>query len=104
MRIHKEDTVEVLSGKDAKKRAKVQQVLPKQGQVVVEGVNVVKKHQKPTGLMRQAGIIQKEAPVSVSKVAVVCPRCDKGARVGYTYLDDGRKVRVCRSCKEMIDL
>ncbi|MBI4338934.1 MAG: 50S ribosomal protein L24 [Chloroflexi bacterium] len=104
MRVRQNDTVVVITGKDAKKRGKVQQVLPKDGRVLVEGINMVKRHQRPTAAMRQAGIIQKEAPLPLSKVMVVCPRCNKGVRVGSTMLEDGRKVRVCRSCKEMIDL
>jgi large subunit ribosomal protein L24 len=103
MRIRQNDTVEVRSGRDLKKRGKVQQVLPRKGQVMVEGINIIKRHQRPTATMRQAGIIQKEAPMPLAKVMLVCPRCNKGVRVGYTFLEDGRKVRVCRSCKEMID-
>ena len=104
MRIRRDDTVEIVSGKDAKKRAKVQQVMPKKGLVLVEGVNIVKRHERATSAMRQAGIIQKEAPLNLSKVVLVCPQCNKGVRVSNTFLEDGRKVRICRSCKEMIDL
>ena len=104
MRIHQNDTVEVISGKDLGKRGKVQQVLPSKGLVIVQGVNIVKRHQRPTAALRQAGIIQKEAPLSVSKVMLVCQRCNKVVRVGYRFLEDGRKVRICRSCQEMIDL
>ncbi len=103
MRIRQNDTVEVISGRDLGKRGKVQQVLTPKGRVTVEGVNIVKKHQRPTAALRQAGIIQKEAPLSLSKVMLVCQRCSKAVRVGYRFLEDGRKVRVCRSCHEMID-
>jgi large subunit ribosomal protein L24 len=104
MRVRQNDTVEVISGRDNGKRGKVQQVLPRQDRVLVEGVNIVKRHQKPTSAVRQAGIIQKEAQMPLSKVMLVCQRCDKAVRIGYRFLEDGRKVRVCRSCQEMIDL
>lgn len=104
MRIKQNDTIQVNSGRDAGKRGKVQQVLPRQELVMVEGLNMVKRHQKPTATLRQAGIIQKEAPLPMSRVMVVCAHCDKPARVGARFLEDGRKVRVCRRCNEMIDL
>ena len=103
MNIRRNDTVEVISGKDAGKRGTVQSVLPAKNRLTVEGVNMVRKHQRPTSTLRQAGIIQMEAAFHVSKVMLVCPSCNKAVRVGRTYLDDGRKVRVCRLCKEMID-
>ena len=104
MRIRQNDEVEIISGRDLGKRGKVQQVFPRKGLVMVEGVNVVKRHQRPTATVRQAGIIQKEAPFPVSRVMLVCQRCNKPVRVGYTFLEDGRKVRVCKSCHEMIEL
>ena len=104
MRIRQNDTVEIISGRDLGKRGKVQQMSPRKGLVMVEGMNIVKRHQRPTATMRQAGIIQKEAPLPLSKVMLVCPRCNKAVRVGYRFLEDGRKVRICRSCHEMIDL
>ena len=104
MRIRQNDEVEVIAGRDVGKRGKVQQVFPRKGRVMVEGVNIVKRHQRPTSAVRQAGIILSEAPFPVSKVMLVCLRCNKAVRVGYTFLEDGRKVRVCRSCREMIDL
>ena len=104
MRIRQNDEVEIISGRDVGKRGKVQQVFPRKGLVMVEGVNVVKRHQRPTATVRQAGIIQKEAPFPVSRVMLVCQRCNKPVRVGYTFLEDGRKVRVCKSCHEMIEL
>ncbi|MBI2171235.1 MAG: 50S ribosomal protein L24 [Chloroflexi bacterium] len=104
MRVRQNDTVVVITGRDRSKQGKVQLVLSKESRVVVEGLNMVKRHQKPTAMMRQAGIIQKEAPMPLAKVMLVCPRCNKGVRVGYHTLEDGRKVRMCRKCKEMIDL
>lgn len=104
MRIRQNDMVEVISGRDAGKRGKVQQVLTREGRIIVEGLNMVTRHQKATSTMRQAGIIQKEAPIPLPKVMLVCQQCNKAVRIGHTFLDDGRKVRVCRSCNEMIDL
>jgi large subunit ribosomal protein L24 len=104
MRIRQNDMVEVISGRDAGKRGQVQQVLTREGRVIVEGLNIVKRHQKSTSSMRQAGIIQMEAPIPLPKVMLVCQPCNKAVRIGHTFLDDGRKVRVCRSCNEMMDL
>ena len=101
MKIHKGDTVFVLSGKDAGKRAKVLRALPKEEMVVVEGVGVFKKHQKPTQTARRTGIIEVTRPTPVSKVQLVCPACEKPTRVGY-LIKDGKKVRVCKRCHEEI--
>lgn len=104
MRIQHNDTVEIISGRDAKKRGKVQQVINRKSQVLVEGLNIVKKHQKPAGNIKQAGIIQKELPIPLGKVMLVCQRCDKATRTHYQFLEDGKKVRVCNKCHEMIDI
>ncbi len=104
MKIKKGDTVEVISGDDRGLRGTVRVALPKEGRVIVAGVNIVKKHQRPTGNVRtQAGIIEREAPIRVSNVALVCPHCDKPTRVGYRVAPDGSKTRICRKCKESID-
>jgi large subunit ribosomal protein L24 len=105
-RIKKGDTVEVISGNDRGLRGTVQRVLLKDGRVVVSGVNIVKKHQRPMRAGRaqvQPGVIEFEAPVRVSNVALVCPRCDQRTRVGFALQDDGRKVRVCKQCGEVVD-
>ena len=104
LRIRENDTVEVTAGRDRGKRGKVQKVLPIKNLLMVEGVNVVKRHQRPTGAVRQAGIITKEAPLPIGKVKLVCTQCNKASRVGFQFLEDGRKVRVCRSCNQMIDM
>ena len=104
LRIRQNDTVQVISGRDRGKRGKVQSVLPKESLLFVESVNMVKRHQRPTATVRQAGIISKEAPLRLSKVKLVCTQCNKAVRVGFQFLEDGRKVRVCRSCKQMIDM
>lgn len=101
--IRKEDTVEVIAGKDKGKRGKVQQMLTKDRKLMVEGANIIKRHTRPNPQIRQAGIVQKESPLSLSKVMLVCSHCDKAVKVGHSFLDDGKKVRVCRSCKEVID-
>jgi large subunit ribosomal protein L24 len=97
MKIKKDDKVVVLAGKDKGKQGKVLSADPKGGKVVVEGVNVATKHQKPQGQNKEGGIIKIETPVYVSKVQLVCPKCGKGTRVGYK-LADGKKVRVCKKC------
>ncbi len=101
-KIHKGDTVQVLAGNDKGKRGQVHAVLPKEDKVIVSGVNLVKKHQKRTGDVRtQAGIIEREGPIDVSKVALVCKNCGKPTRVGFRTFDDGTKARVCKKCGEV---
>lgn len=105
-RIKRGDTVEVVSGDDQRLRGAVQRVLPKESRVVVSGINIVKKHQRPIRAGRsqvQPGIIEFEAPIHISNVMLVCPRCDQPTRVGFTRLEDGRKVRVCKRCGEAIE-
>ena len=97
MNVKKGDQVEVLSGKDRGKRGEVVRALPAEGKVVVRGVAVVKKAQRPTQANQQGGIIEKESPIDVSNVALVCPSCDKATRVGHD-VEDGKKVRVCKRC------
>ncbi len=104
MKIKKGDTVQVLRGDDRGARGTVHRVLPAAGRLVVSGVNLVKKHQRRTGDVRtQVGIIEREAPIAVSNVALVCPRCDKPTRVGYRIMEDGTKVRICKACDETIE-
>jgi large subunit ribosomal protein L24 len=104
--IKKGDTVEVISGDDRGVRGTVQWTLLKKDRVVVSGINIVKKHQRPIRAGRsqvQPGIIDFEAPIPISNVMLVCPRCDQRTRVGFTRQEDGRKVRVCKKCGEAID-
>ncbi len=103
MRIRKNDQVTVIRGKDRGKTGKVRITFPKKQRIMVEGVNMIKRHARATGQARQAGIIEREAPLHVSNVMLVCEKCNKPARIGYHTLDDGKKVRVCRSCHEVID-
>ena len=97
MKIKKDDKVIVLSGKDKGKQGKILSADPKAMKVVVEGVNVATKHQKPMKQGQEGGIIKVETPIYASKVQLVCPKCDKGTRVGYKLVD-GKKVRACKHC------
>lgn len=101
-RIRKGDQVAVLAGRDKGKRGEVLKVMPKDNRVIVQGVNMVKRHTKPTQF-DQGGIVEKEASIHVSNIAHVDPVSDKPTRVGFKTLDDGRKVRVAKSSGEAID-
>ena len=98
MSIRKDDTVIVLSGKDKGKKGKVLTVMPKDGKVIVEKVNVISRHQKPRKQGEEGGIIKREAPIYACKVMRVCPKCDKPTRPAHKTLADGKKVRVCKKC------
>ncbi|HPE67845.1 MAG TPA: 50S ribosomal protein L24 [Thermotogota bacterium] len=101
--IRKEDLVEVISGRDKGKRGRVLKVLPKESKIIVDKVNVVKRHQRPTQQERNGGIIDKDIPLDVSKTMLVCPSCDRPTRVGWKVLENGEKSRFCKKCGEMID-
>ena len=103
MRIKKNDTVMVITGKDRGKKGKVRLAYPKKERLLVEGINMIKRHMRATGQVRQAGIIEREAPIHVSNLMLVCSKCNRPTRVGYQFLEDGRKVRNCHSCHEVID-
>ena len=96
MKIIKGDRVVVLSGKDRGAEGVVEKAFPKTGKVIVEGINVAKKHQAPTRQDQQGGIIDKAMPIDASNVAVVSPKDGKATRVGFKVLEDGTKVRVCK--------
>lgn len=100
--VRKGDTVEVIAGRNRGKRGKVLQVYPKAGRIIVEGVNVVKRHTKPTQKIPQGGRVEKEAKIPASKVMLVCNKCGEAVRFGHTHLPDGTKVRVCRNCGEQM--
>jgi large subunit ribosomal protein L24 len=103
MKIKKGDTVMVITGKDSGRKGKVLKVVPEQNRVVVEGINRVKKHQKPNRSIPQGGILKVEAPLNVSNVMLLCNKCNKPTRVGHNILDNGSKVRVCKQCGEVLD-
>jgi len=101
MKIRKGDRVRVLAGKDKGKEGTVMRALPEKDKVIVEGVNLAKKHQRPTRVTMQGGIIDKDMPIHVSNVALLCPK-DGPTRAGYKIDADGTKVRVCRKCGQEI--
>lgn len=103
MKIRKNDTVQVMAGKDKGKRGKVRFAYPKKNRVLVEGINFIKKHSRARGQVKQAGIIDMEVPIDASDVMLLCEKCNRPTRVGFTFLEDGKKVRICRKCKEVID-
>lgn len=102
-RIKKNDKVKVLAGKDRGKIRKVLSVDRKHNRVLVENVNMVKRHQRPGPQSRQGGIIEGEAPIHASNVMVMCGKCAKPARIQAKRLEDGKKVRICSKCKELLD-
>ncbi len=97
MKLRKGDRVRVLTGKDRGEEGEVMRVFPKENRVIVEGVNVAKKHQRALRATMQAGIIDKDMPIPASNVAIVCPT-DGPTRIGYRFDDQGKKVRICRKC------
>ena len=99
-RVQRDDTVEVLAGKDRGKRGQVREVIPGRERVVVQGVNMVKRHMRPRTVGGPAGIVEREASLHWSNVAVVCSDCDRAARVGFRVRQDGTKVRFCKRCNE----
>lgn len=103
LQIKKEDTVKVLVGKDKGKSGKVVKVLPAKGRVVVENVNLVKRHTRPTQANQEGGIVVKEASVDISNVMLVCPACDVTSRTGIKVLEDGGRARFCKKCNEIVD-
>ena len=103
MKIRKSDTVLVIVGKDKGKKGSVRFAYPKDGRVLVDGINFIKKHARAVRQLRQAGIIEQEAPIHVSNVMLLCSKCNHPTRVGFRFLEDGNKVRVCLVCHEVID-
>ena len=103
MRLKKGDRVKVISGKDAGKEGKVLRFLRDRDLLVIEGVNMVTKHVKPSQKNPRSGIVKQEAPIYASKVMLVCPSCGAATRVGRGYLENGNKVRMCKACGEIVD-
>jgi len=102
LKVRKGDQVLVIAGKDKDTRGKVLRVLPSKGKVIVERVNLVKKHTKPNPQRQiQGGILEREVPIQASNLKVICPECGKPARMGWKRLEDGRGVRVCKVCQAM---
>ncbi len=101
--IRKEDTVHVITGKYKGRSGRVLKVDKGKGSVLIEKINIIKKHMKPNKTYTQGGIIEKEAPVHLSNVMLVCPKCSKPTKIGAMPLEGGKKHRTCKKCKEVID-
>lgn len=101
--IKKDDFVKIIAGKDRGKQGRVLRVFPKEGRLTVERLNMIKRHMRPTQQMQQGGIIEREGKLHLSNVMLVCTRCNRGVRVGHRQLEDGKKVRICRRCSEVLD-
>ena len=102
--VRKNDNVLVIAGRDRGKRGRVLSVTPETFGVIVEGVNMIKRHTKPNPQRNvKGGIVERETTMHVAKVQVVCPQCGAATRVGHQFLEDGRKVRVCRKCNGVLD-
>ena len=102
-RLRKDDTVMVIAGRERGKTGKILRVLPAKGRVLIERVNLVKRHMKPRGVQQLGGIVEREASLHASNVLPICGRCNKPTRVGSRRLDDGHAVRICRRCGEQLD-
>ncbi|MFN8639535.1 MAG: 50S ribosomal protein L24 [Dehalococcoidia bacterium] len=102
-KVRRNDTVQVMTGKDKGRRGEVRSVLTKEGRVVVNGANLVKKHRRARSQMEPSQILVVEAPLHASNVRVVCRSCNNPVRVGFRLLEDGKKVRYCKKCNEAID-
>ena len=98
MHVRKNDQVMVITGKDKNTKGKITVAFPKTGKVIVEGVNMVTRHQKARNAMQPGGIVKKEAPIYACKVQRVCPKCNKATRPAHKLLADGKKVSVCKKC------
>lgn len=101
--VKKGDTVMVITGKSAGKKGKVLEVIPKDNRVVVEGVNIVKKHTRPTQKLPQGGIVEKEAAIASSNVMIFCSKCNAPRRINKEIQGGGKKIRVCNKCGESFD-
>lgn len=101
--VRKGDMVAIISGKNKGHKGRVLRVIPDKSRVVVEGANVVKKHQRRTPKVMQSGIIEKEAPLASANVMLFCSKCDRATRAGTRQLENGRSVRACKKCGEVID-
>jgi large subunit ribosomal protein L24 len=101
--LKKNDLVMVIAGREKGKSGRILRVFPQKNRALIEKVNFIKRHTRPAGQTRQGGIVEKEAPIHVSNVMVICEKCNLPIRVGKKILDDGRKVRICKKCGELLD-
>ncbi len=103
LHVKKDDLVMIVAGKDKGKSGKVLRVMPDKGRVLVENINLIKRHTRPSRTNSEGGIIEKEAPIALSNVQLLCQGCDKPARTGLKVLEDGSKVRFCKKCNEIVN-
>jgi large subunit ribosomal protein L24 len=103
MHVHREDTVLILTGKDRGKKGRVIRLFPKAEKALVEKINMVKRHTRPNQQLPQGGIMEKEAPVHISNLQVICSKCGKATRITHKTLSSGQKTRVCKKCGEILD-
>ncbi len=101
--IKRNDTVMVISGKERGRQGTVRRVLPLENRLVVQGLNMIKRHQRPRSMQQPGGIIEREAPFQISNVMLICKNCNRPTRVGYHKRQDGTKVRICKRCGQDID-
>lgn len=102
-KIRKGDQVMVMKGKEVGKTGKIMHVMPGKGVVLIEKLNMIKRHTRPSSQYKQGGIIEKEAPLHISNVKIICGKCGDPVRTGWKLLQDDKKVRYCKKCKEVID-
>lgn len=103
MQIRKNDSVIVIGGKERGKTGKVLRVVPDKDAVIIERLNMVKRHTKPRGPQQPGGIVEKEAAIHASNIMILCDKCNAPVRVGHKTLADGKKIRICRRCNEALD-
>ncbi|NOQ42068.1 MAG: 50S ribosomal protein L24 [Desulfuromusa sp.] len=103
LHVKKNDMVKIIAGKEQGKTGKVLRVFPDKGRVIVESLNVIKRHTRPNQLNPEGGIVEKEAPLSISNVMLVCGSCNQPTRTGVRLLEDGSKTRYCKKCNESVD-
>ena len=103
LHVKKDDLVVVVAGKEKGKSGKVLRVLPEKNRVLVESLNVVKRHTRPSQVNKEGGIIEREAPIAISNVQLLCPGCSQPVRTGIKVLADGSKVRFCKKCNEIVN-
>lgn len=103
LHVKKNDMVMVIAGKAKGKSGKVTKVFPEKGRILVENLNMVKRHSRPTRANTEGGIIEKEAPLAASNVLLLCGSCSKPTRTGMRTLEDGSKARFCKKCNEIVD-
>jgi len=103
LHVKKDDLVMIVAGKDKGKSGKVLRVMPDKGRVLVENLNLIKRHTRPSRTNNEGGIIEREAPIALSNVQLLCQGCNKPARTGLRVLEDGSKVRFCKKCNEIVN-